>query len=160
MTSLHNGPAAAVKPRLIYGNKLQLQLAALPTTFRALLGHEWQSGTVALSHASPRQAAEVMQVPMALVRTIRQATPLEVEALKRRALTVEEVRRQQLANRRPSDTDIDRFIKHAGAGRVLDGLDRATRPSNGAATTNGHDPANDNNEAAAVALAQLLELSL
>ena len=41
-----------------------------------------------------------------------------MEALKRRASDVEEVHRRQLANRRPSDTDIDRFIVRAGAGRV------------------------------------------
>ena len=74
MSSLHNGHAAAVKERLVFGRPAAAQAA---NTLRNLPG--LARARVAGRHdrapsASPRQAAEVMQVPMALVRTIRQAT--------------------------------------------------------------------------------------
>jgi hypothetical protein len=156
MSSLHNGHAAAVKPRLICWDKLQLQLAALPTTFRALLGQELQSGAVALTSATPRQAAALTLVPMAFFRTVTAATALETAAMRRGTLTVEEVHAARLRNRRRTDVAIDRALVEIGLDRVLAALDRLTRPAtNGAANGHATDHANDNDTGAAMSVLQL-----
>ena len=151
MDSLHNGPTAAVKPqpRLIDGVKLQLKLPTLSATFRALLGHELQSGAVAITHYSPRQSAMVTESPMALIRAVGKATPLELFAMRKGVLDIEAAHRQQLANKRRTDAVVDKILVEIGLDRVLAALERLTRPAtNGAAVpTNGHDPApaaNDN----------------
>ena len=76
------------------------------------------------------------------------ATPLEVEAIKRKRLTIEELRRQQRRNHRPSDAYFDRLVDRFSS-YVFAALDRATKPVAGlngsaGAATNGHAAANDN----------------
>ena len=128
-----------VKP--IWGAQLQAQLGHWSQTALALIGHELQTGEAALTCATPRQTAALVGVPMALLRTIKKAMPFELAALKDGRYTVGALHKDQLANKPPiNDVDIDRFIERAGASRVFDGLDRATRPGR----TNGHAAANDN----------------
>jgi hypothetical protein len=140
--------AVKPQPRLIDGVKLQLKLPTLSATFRALLGHELQSGAVAITHYSPRQSAMVTESPMALIRAVGKATPLELFAMQG-VLDIEAAHRQQLANKRRTDAVVDKILVEIGLDRVLAALERLTRPAtNGAAVpTNGHDPApaaNDN----------------
>jgi hypothetical protein len=142
---------SAVKPppRLIDGVKLQQKLPTLSTTFRALLGYELKSGTVAITRCSPRQAAAITESPMALIRTIAAATPLDLSAMRTGLLDVETVHRGLLSNQRRTEAAVDALVIEIGLDRVLASLDRLTRPpTKGAAVrANGHDlpiSANDN----------------
>jgi hypothetical protein len=139
-TFLDSATGLLVKP--ICGDRLQAQLNHWSPTYLALIGHGLMTGEYALAVTTPRQTAALVGQSMALLRTVWRASALEECAMKRGDLTVETLHKEQLANRRPSDADIDRFIERAGACRVFDGLDRATRP-NKAPASNGH-AANDN----------------
>ena len=101
MAVLNNGSGPAVKR--IIGRKLQRGLGLISRDFRAVLAAGYVAGGISLTHGSPRQAAFLFDVPMSDVRAILRATPLEVEAIKRKRLTIEELRRQQRRNHRPSD---------------------------------------------------------
>jgi hypothetical protein len=117
MAGLNNGSGAAVKR--IIGTKLQRKQKKISRSFRAVWAAEWVAGELSLTHGSPRQAASTFDVPMGDVRAYLRATPLEREAIKRKRLTIEALRRQQRRNHRPSEAGIDRFIERAGArGRV------------------------------------------
>jgi hypothetical protein len=144
MAGLNNGSGAAVKR--IIGTKLQRKRRKISRSFRAVLAAEWVAGKISLTHGSPRQAASTFDVPMGDVRAFLRATPLEQEAIKDKRYTIEALREEQLANHRPSEADIDRFIERAGANRVLDRLDHLTCPNKGP-VSNGH-AANDNDMAA------------
>jgi hypothetical protein len=166
MVSLHNGPAAAVKPppRLIFGERLQRKLPALSPTFRALIGLELQTGVSAVTYTSPRQTAALTQVPMVFSRTIAAATPLELAAMRRGNFTVEALHKEQLANRHLTDGAVDKLVVEIGLDRVFAALERLTRPAtNGAVVPNGHDPvlpANDNEGNGGAAVPMQLSLSL
>jgi hypothetical protein len=129
--------------RIICGAALQRALAArsYSSTALALVGYCLQTGVYAITCTTPKQTGPLVGVPMALLRTVRQAKVDEYMALRSGAMTVEALHKEHLNNRRPTDADIDEFIAQAGANRVLDGLDRATRPNKEPAA-NGH--ANDN----------------
>jgi hypothetical protein len=145
MATLFNGSGPAVKR--IIGTKLQRKQKKISRSFRAVWAAEWVAGELSLTHGSPRQAASTFDVPMGDVRAYLRATPLEREAIKRKRLTIEALRRQQRRNHRPSEAGIDRFIERAGANRVLDRLDHLTCP-NKEPVSNGHAAANDNDMAA------------
>jgi hypothetical protein len=143
MPTLNNENTHPVK-WTCYGDRLQAQLEHCSPTNLALLGHELETGAAALTHTTPRQTTAIIPViNMALLRTVRRATAVELAAMRSGNFTVEELHKDQLAKRRPSDLEIDRFIERAGAGPVLDGLDRATRPRGTLTATNGH-AANNN----------------
>ena len=130
----------------VLGFKLQRRLPKISATFRALLGNELRTGTAALAHATPRQAATLCQVPMAYLRTVAAATELELKAMQRGEYSVEQLHCERLANSRASDIAVDdiavdRILHEIGFDRVFAWLDRQVKP-NGA---NGHDhPVNDN----------------
>jgi hypothetical protein len=153
MAVLDNGSDPAVKRIIILGTKLQRQLKTLPRSFRAVWAAGFHTGEVHLTHGSQRQSSWLFDVPMSEVRAILRATPLEVEAVKRKQLTVKQLYREQLTNHRMSDAELKRTMLREGLGRVLDMLDELTRPTgNGhVVSANGH-AANDNNIAGPVQL--------
>ena len=107
---------------------------------------------MALTRTMPRQTvAAIPTISMALLRTVRRATPLELEAMKRGRYTVEALHKEQLANHRMSDAELKRTMLHEGLDRVLALLDELTRPGK----ANGHAAANDNGNGGVAMPAQL-----
>ena len=80
---------------------------------------------------------------MALLRTVRRASPLEQCVMKRGDLTVEALHNEQLGNGRLSDAEFKRTLVREGLGRAFDLIDELTRP---AGKTNGHIPAANDND--------------
>lgn len=141
--ALFNCAEPPVKRRLICGVTLQrhVALGTFSPTLLTCLGFDMQVGAVAVTSTTPRQFKDLTGQPMAFLRTFRNATPLERALLKNGGMTIEDLHRQMLdCRQRPTAADVDEFIVRAGAGAVLDGLDRYTRPKR----TNGHAAANDN----------------
>jgi hypothetical protein len=149
--AIFNGSAPQVKGTFFtcYGDRLQAQLNRWSLTNLALLGRDLETGEAVLTRVTPKQATAVIpRLSMALLRTVRQAAPLELTALRRGDFTVEALHREQLDNKRPSDAEVDRTVLEIGLDRVLASCDRLTA----APMTNGANgsaqPANDNAGAA------------
>lgn len=144
----------------VFGTRLQsaIALGAYSPTRLALLGHELQTGEVALTQTAPRQTAAVLPtITMALLRTVRRAGPADIWAMKRGDLTVEALHKEQLANHRMSDAELKQIMVREGLDRVLALFDELTGPGK----TNGHDAAvasNDNGGSGGVAMPAQLSL--
>jgi hypothetical protein len=150
--AIFNGSAPQVKGTLwtCYGDRLQAQLNRWSLTNLALLGHDLETGAAVLTRTTPKQATAVIpRLTMALLRTVRQASPFELAAMRRGDFTVEALHREQLDNKRLSDAEVDRAVLEIGLELVLASCDRLTPPP---LMTNGADgsaqPANDNAGAA------------
>jgi hypothetical protein len=154
-TFLDSATGLLVKP--VSGRGLQICQHHFSPTLRAVLAHNLQNGTVALVNLSPRQAAMITGTRLVDARTVRDATPLEVVAMRADKLAVADVRRQQLSNRPISDKRLKRVIERAGLSRVFDLLDELTRP---AGKTNGHATGHDNDNNGNGGAAMPLQLSL
>ena len=95
-----------------------------------------------MTQFTPRQTVAVIpRITMADLRTVRNATALEYAAMRRGALSVEELHKQQLGNRRRLSNDaLKKLMVEQGLDRILDLLDQLTIPSkaNGHAVPNGN----------------------
>jgi hypothetical protein len=144
--SYTNGPLTGVKSGVILGFRLQAKLPTMSATNRALLSHDLQNDLL-LGSLSPRQSAAVTECPMKYARDVANASPLELAALRRGDLRIEDLH-VILRERQPvSARAIDDFIRRTGLSAVWARIEYATKPK-----ANGHAPANDNASAEPVQL--------
>jgi hypothetical protein len=159
--AIFNGPAPQVKGTFwtCNGGRLQAQLNRWSLTNLALLGHGLETGEAVLTRVTPKQATAVIpRLTMALLRTVRQASPPELAAMRRGDFSVEALHREQLDSKRLSDAEVDRAVLEIGLTLVLASCDRLTAPP---LMTNGSvQPANDNAGAASPAQLGLWEGAL
>jgi hypothetical protein len=127
-----------VDVKTVSGVTLQRHLAlrTYSPTMLALLGHSLQVGEIALTRTTPRQTAAITTVPMALLRSVRRATPAELAWMRHGGLTVQAVHEAQLLKARRSDEAVEQFITEVGADRIWMALDRLTSPEKSAANDN------------------------
>lgn len=143
--------------KVLDGRKVQGAGKRYSRTLRAVLADGLIDGSIALKNLSPRQAAAITATKMVDARTVRTAPPRELAAMRADRLSVKEVRRQQLANRRMSNAEFKRMLIREGVGRALDLIDELTRPQSNDAATSGHVAANDN-DSDGVAMPEQLSL--
>jgi hypothetical protein len=109
--------------REINGRKLAKRCKSLSPAHRALLAVALETGDVRLARLTRAQARLLTGASRGYVVTVRRLTPAE-----RRQVELGLVSLVSLHNRPPTDADIDRFIRKAGANRVLAAIDRFTSP--------------------------------
>jgi len=106
----------------INGRKLARRLKkGLSPTFRALLAHEFESGAV-LHDLTRRQACKLLQVGASYVGTVAKSSPENRKKIERGELALSAL------HNTPTDRQLDRLITRLGPDRVMEALDRCTRP--------------------------------
>jgi hypothetical protein len=128
MHGIHHNTPTGVK--FLDGATLQrkISLGACVPTELALLGLDLQTGKAAVTNLSPRQTAAITTIPMALIRTARKATIVEIMAMETGAFSIEYLHAMQLRQSRLSDGAVDHIISEIGIDRIWQGLERATEP--------------------------------
>ena len=89
---------------------------------RALLAVDMARGLVEISQLTPHQARQLLGVSAGYFATAARLSAAECQQVEQGAVS------SLHNNRPPTDFDIDRFIKRAGADRVMVGLGRHTQP--------------------------------
>jgi hypothetical protein len=106
------------------GRQLAYSLRRRSPAQRAILAHQLESGDIVVRGFTRGQAAKLARTSLGYVATINRASEADRERLR---LGVVEL--SHLRNRRDvTDAQVDNFIRRAGAQKVLEGLDRFTRP--------------------------------
>jgi hypothetical protein len=91
---------------------------------RALLAVDLVRGLVEISDLTPGQARQLLKAGAGYFATAAKLSVAERRQIEQGAVSLSSLHH----NNTPSDLDIDRFIRRAGANRVLAGLDRYTQP--------------------------------
>jgi hypothetical protein len=94
----------------------------IPAAERALLAVDLARGLVG-PHLTPWQARQLLKVSTGDFFTAARLSVAERQQVEQGTVSF-----SALHNRPPTDFDIDRFIRRAGANRVMAGLDRFTQP--------------------------------
>jgi hypothetical protein len=117
-TATANGEKANGGLHLIYGRKLAALLKAgtASDANMARLAHELQTGVVAITGLTARQARQMTGASRAGLAAERRAhQPVKG--------------RRVLYRSNPSDADVDKVVARVGADRIMRALDRYTQPS-------------------------------
>jgi hypothetical protein len=126
MHAPYNAPARSTPAPSVYlGKDLANRARKSTATERALLAVELSGGVV--DRLTPQQATKLAGANQRYVSTLRGMTELERAAVKGGRL--------KLADRvnQPSDAKIDELVQRIGPARVMDALDRITKPASVAA---------------------------
>ena len=123
--------ASPVYPEVITGRELDRRIEQSNPTQLALSAYDLSTGTTRVERFTNKQARLLTRASYGYCHTVAVATDRERAALRGGFLSLSE-----LHNRPPSHAAVDRIVARLGAERVLDALDRLTRPTVPAANDN------------------------
>ena len=107
----------------VTGVELRRMLKKASTTRTAVIDHDLCTGRIALIGMTGARAGPITKVPRGYRCTMASLSPLELADLRYGWGRI-----STYHNKKPTDAAIARFIKRAGADRVLAVLDEYTRP--------------------------------
>jgi hypothetical protein len=120
-------PAGGQVTKKILGEKVARKLKGISASHRALLASDLVNGKVDLSHLTLAQAKAITQVSGGYTATAMRLTVEQRKQVERREVSLSAFHNKPAAS--VTEEMISRFIEKAGAGRVLDAIDRLTAPT-------------------------------